>query len=357
MSLLARIGITHPIIQAPMAGVSTPALAAAVSNSGGLGAIAIGAANIGAAREMIAQTQALTTGPFNVNVFTHQPAVPNTARETAWLQAMQPLFAAYGAEPPTSLHEIYTSFVQDEGVQALLVELAPKVVSFHFGLPGQDVITRLKGAGCVLFASVTNREEAKLAVDAGIDALVAQGFAAGGHRGVFNPHAPDEQLSTAALVRELVATYSHTPVIAAGGIMDGQGIRQMLALGAVAAQLGTAFVACPESAADAGYRQALSEATIDATVLTRAVSGRPARCLRNKFTIWGEGQARDAIPDYPIAYDAGKALHAAAKAHGEYGFGAQWAGANAHQIRVMPAARLMQTLVLEMQAAVPDNAL
>ena len=183
---------------------------------------------------------------------------------------------------------------------------------------------------------------------AGVDAVVAQGWEAGGHRGMFDPDADDDRLGMAALTRLLVLR-SGLPVVAAGGLMDGRGVRAALNLGAVAAQLGTAFIACPESAADAAYRQALTSEAAYHTTLTRAVSGRPARCLRNRFTELG-AQTTTAVPDYPVAYDAGKALNAAAKAVGEYGFGAQWAGQGAPLARSLPAADLIAALVAEMVA-------
>src|SRR5690606_12949121 len=157
---------------------------------------------------------------------------------------------------------------------------------------------------------------------------IAQGWEAGGHRGVFDPSAPDTRLGTLALTRLLVRTLD-VPVLAAGGIMDGAGIAAALALGATAAQLGTAFIGCPASDADAGFRAALMSAGAERTVMTAAVSGRPARCLANRFTALGAGVPAEAIPAYPIAYDAGKALHAAAKATGDFGWGAQWAGQGA----------------------------
>jgi nitronate monooxygenase len=230
------------------------------------------------------------------------------------------------------------------------VEERPAVVSFHFGLPARDRVEALRAAGIVLLATATNLDEGKAVASAGIDAVVAQGYEAGGHRGVFDPDAPDEQLGTMALTRLLVKQLD-VPVIAAGGIMDGAGIAAALALGAVAAQLGTAFVACPESAADSGYKAALLGAPAGHTVMTRAISGRPARCLANRFTEIGEEVRPNAIPDYPIAYDAGKALHAAAKVQGEFGYGAQWAGQGAPLARTLPAAELVAQLRTEMEQA------
>jgi nitronate monooxygenase len=245
------------------------------------------------------------------------------------------------------LTEIYQPFGENEELLAVLVEAKPKVVSFHFGLPPARYIRALREAGIVLLASATSLAEAELAVAAGAHAVVAQGYEAGGHRGVFDPTAPDDELGTFALTRLLVRALS-VPVIAAGGIMDGAGIAAVLRLGASAAQLGTAFVTCTESLADAGYRAALASEAARHTLVTRAISGRPARCLANHFTELGLGVPPREIPAYPIAYDAGKALHAAAKSRGESGFGAQWAGQGAPLGRALPAAELVAALSAEL---------
>jgi nitronate monooxygenase len=233
---------------------------------------------------------------------------------------------------------------------AVLVEERPRVVSFHFGLPSRKRIDALRAAGIVMLATATNLEEGRAVVAAGIDAVVAQGYEAGGHRGVFDPGVTDERLGTLALTRLLV-TGLDIPVIAAGGIMDGAGIAACLTLGASAAQLGTAFVACPESSADTGFRAALLGPGARHTVMTSTISGRPARCLANRFTALGDAAEPQSIPDYPIAYDAGKALHAAAKAAGEFGYGAQWAGQGALLARSLPAATLVAVLKSEMEQA------
>lgn len=348
MQILDRLGLSTPIIQAPMAGISTPLLAAAVSNAGALGSIAVGAMDADMAARSIGEIRALTARAWNINVFAHAPAQSDPEREADWLAALSPEFARFGAEPHDRLSEIYRSFVEDDAMLAALVAAAPPVVSLHFGLPAPERMSALKQAGSLILATVTNLPEAMAAKSAGVDAVVAQGYEAGGHRGMFDPDAPDTQLGTADLTRLLVAQ-SGLPVIAAGGIMDGAGIAAMLDLGAVACQLGTAFIACPESAADAAYRQALASEAARQTVMTRAISGRPARCLANRFTTWGEGQALP-VPAYPRAYDAGKALNAAARTKGETGYGAQWAGTGAARHRPMPAAELVAVLSAELEA-------
>lgn len=348
--LLRRIGIDLPIFQAPMAGVSTPEMAAAVSDAGGLGAIGVGATDAEGTRQMIVAVRSKTARPFHVNVFCHRPAVADATRESAWLARLAPEFTRYGATPPARLTEVYQSFLTDDAKLAVLLAEKPAVVSFHLGLPARDRIDALRAAGVVLLATATNLDEGQAVAAAGIDAVVAQGYEAGGHRGAFDPDAPDDRLGTLALTRLLVRALD-IPVVSAGGIMDGAGIAAALALGAAAAQLGTAFVACPESSADAGYRAALLGSPAGHTVMTRAISGRPARCLANRFTAFAAGVEPGAVPDYPIAYDAGKALHAAAKAAGEFGYGAQWAGQGAPLARPLPAGELVARLRSEMEEA------
>lgn len=346
--MLERIGLDLPIIQAPMAGVSTPELAAAVSEAGALGSIGVGATDASGARMMMTELRSRTGRAFNVNVFIHNAPRQDSGREAAWVSALASTFRSFNAEPPSALRVIYRSFAEDEDMLHALIDLRPAVVSFHFGLPVAAQISVLREAGCFLVATATSLSEAEAAKKAGIDAVVAQGFEAGGHRGIFDPSASDDCLGTLALTRLLVRR-SGLPVIAAGGIMDGQGIRAALDLGATAAQLGTAFIACPESSADEAYRAALFSRAAEHTIMTRAISGRPARCLRNGFTSLAL-ETQLCPPDYPIAYDAGKALNAAAKATGEGGFGAQWAGQGAPLARALPAAELVASLAREMQA-------
>lgn len=220
MSLRQRIGLKLPIIQAPMAGTSTPELAAAVTNAGGLGSIAVGAVEARAARAMMLAVRQATSGPYNVNVFCHRPARAQPAREAAWIEALAPEFARFDARPPARIGEIYRSFLADPDMLEVLLDLRPAVASFHFGLPDRAVIARLKAAGIVLLSTVTSLAEGQAAVQAGVDAVVAQGWEAGGHRGVFDPGAADAELGVVALTRLLVRRLP-VPVIAAGGLMDG----------------------------------------------------------------------------------------------------------------------------------------
>ena len=352
--LIERLGVRLPIIQAPMAGVSTSAMAAAVTEAGGLGSIAVGAGDAEAARQAIAEVRERTQGSFNVNLFTHQPAIADPAKEAAWIERLRPQFQSFGATPPTSLTEIYRSFVADDEMMAMLLEERPPVVSYHFGLPGEERIRALRRAGIVQLATATNLAEAQAIASAGIDAIVAQGWEAGGHRGMFDPDQPDERLTAFDLVR-LIVEELEMPVVAAGGIMDGAGIAAALGLGASAAQLGTAFIAAEESLADEGFRSVLASDAAHHTLMTRVVSGRPARCLPNRFTALGADVQASEIPAYPIAYDLGKALNAAAKSKGEFGFGAQWAGQGAPLCRPLPAGQLVQILADELDRALAER--
>jgi len=345
--LLDLLGIQFPIIQAPMAGVSTPEMAAAVMNAGGLGSLGFGATDAATARGMIRAVRERSTGSLNVNVFCHPPAKPDASAEAAWIERLRPEFERFGARPPRQLTAIYKSFLEDEAMLAMLLEEKPRVVSFHFGVPPQKTLRQLLDVGIVLLGCATTVKDALILQEAGIHAVVAQGYEAGGHRGLFAVDGRDDQLGTLTLTR-LLATRLTVPVIAAGGIMDGNQIRAALILGASAAQLGTAFIACSESQADAGYRAALRSEAAYHTVMTRAISGRPARALNNRFTQLAANASADQIPCYPIAYDAAKALHAAAKARGEYAYGAQWAGQGAPMIREGSAAELVTGLVSQL---------
>ncbi|WP_150305276.1 NAD(P)H-dependent flavin oxidoreductase [Pseudomonas saliphila] len=348
-SILNLLNIQHPIIQAPMVGVSTPKLAAEVSNAGALGSIGLGGSTPEQARELIQTTRALTTAPFNVNLFCHQPAQAKPGVEQAWLGHMASLFRAYKTEPPASLSLGYVSFLESEAMLQVLLDERPAVVSFHFGLPPNEWIKQLQAAGITILACVTTPAEARLAQAAQVNALIAQGMEAGGHRGVFDP-ADDQLIGTFALV-SVLAEMTELPIIAAGGIMNGSGIVASQKLGAAAVQMGTAFVCCPESSANEQYRQALQSERSERTAISADISGRPARGMVNRlFTDIGGAHA-PTRPDYPITYDATKALSAAAISQGDYDFAVQWAGQGAPLSRAMPAAELIAVLVQEMQTA------
>ncbi|MFP8968335.1 NAD(P)H-dependent flavin oxidoreductase [Pokkaliibacter sp. CJK22405] len=340
---LHALKLRYPLLQAPMAGVSTPDLAAAVSNAGGMGALGIGAMNAAQAREVIKRTQALTHYPININVFCHKTPTANPERESRWLQKMANWFTELGEPVPEILSSPYLSFNDDEAMQNLLLELRPAVVSFHFGLPERTLVKRYHQAGIRLVATATNLAEADAIAAAGLDAIIAQGMEAGGHRGVFYPELGDAQISTLALTRRLRSRTS-LPIIAAGGIMDGAAIKAALAAGASAVQMGTAFLLCPEAGISSAYRHAIHEAEAEDTAITTAISGRAARGIRNKLY---RSVHRGSEPDYPIAYDAAKQLHKLAAAKGIHDYAAHWAGQGVGLAREMPACLLVETLAKE----------
>ncbi len=347
--LLEKIGLEWPIFQAPMAGTSTPAMAAAVSNAGALGAIGVAAESTEGAEKMIRATQGLTNCAFNVNVFCHRRAIPDAAVEAAWISRLKPQFTALGAEPPTALREIYQTFRGNTAMTALLLEARPAIVSFHFGLPEKDQIKALKEAGIILFGSATSLPEAKQLTEAGIDAIVAQGYEAGGHRGLFEYAAPDDRLGTFALTRLLVKNFDR-PVIAAGGIMDGADIKRALDGGAQAVQMGTAFLVCDESSINPTYKQRLLTAGDHRTRLTRTFSGRYARGLENRF-MHEMAAVEKQIPAYPIQNALTGANRAEAGKRGETELMSLWCGTGVARARPMPAAKLVETLLAEIAAA------
>ncbi|WP_378948583.1 NAD(P)H-dependent flavin oxidoreductase [Paracoccus sp. R86501] len=346
--LLDLLGIDLPILQAPMAGVATPQMAAEVSGAGGLGALGLGASNAALARNSIKQLQQLTSKPFNINFFCHADPIRDPAIEAAWIARAAPLFERFASKLPRKLDQIYDSFRHGDAMLNLVLEVRPTVVSFHFGLPRPDQMRRLRDAGVVTMASATSESEAIAVQDAGCHAVIAQGWEAGGHRGIFDPDAADAQLTTYKLLPQIVRAVD-LPVVAAGGVMTGQDIAQAIGLGAAGAQLGTAFIGCPESAADDAYRDRL--ALGGETVMTAAISGRPARCLGNAMTEWAANAPADTIPAYPCAYDLAKAMTQAARTQGATAYAAQWAGSAVDQARVMPAAQLVETLAAELAAA------
>ena len=346
-SFKSIVDIPHPIIQAPMAGTSTPELAAAVSNAGGLGSIGLGGSSVAQAQHWIDQTRGLTSQPFNVNLFCHQPAVADAAVEAEWLSYLAPYFAEFESPVPAKLEVAYPSFIENEAMLEMLLAEKPAVVSFHFGLPDASWIKALKDAGIRLLATATSLAEAEAISAATLHGIVAQGVEAGGHSGVFKPEVGKPDYGVLSLVR-LLATHCNLPVIAAGGIMDGRGIKAALELGACGVQMGTAFVLCPESAADATYRNVLKSVAADQTRITSVISGRPARGIVDRWWQDIDGTGAPALPGYPMVYHAGKALRAAAQARGSNDFNAHWAGQGAPLARELPAGELIRVLVEEM---------
>lgn len=345
MECVTQLGIQQPIFLAPMAGVSTPTLAAAVSNMGGLGALGLGAASsIEEIRQAILATQKLTPFPFQVNFFCHKAVPYDAIQAKQWIAYLAPHFAEFNAEVPQTLNKIYPSFCENDAILSVLLETKPKAVSFHFGLPRVEQLRALQQAGIITMLSVTQLSEAVAAYQAGIDIIIAQGIEAGGHRASFNPLC-DAALSTLELVI-LLRQYLEIPIVAAGGIMTGADIRMYLELGASAAQLGTAFVQCAESAASEAYRAALFEQPI--TQISDSISGRPARGLFNAWHQLIDIPEKPLTAGYPYSYDLAKQLNIAASKQGEHGFSAFWAGNNVANIRRLDAQALMRSLIDEL---------
>lgn len=343
MSLLDSL--TIPVIQAPMAGVSTPALAAAVSAAGGLGSLGLGSSNAAQAAAMMDETQTLLgSNRYAVNLFCHQPPRRDAKQEAVWLAFLAAEFRRVGAPPPLGLGENHLSLRDDGAMLSAVIAARPAMISFHFGLPRADQLQALRNTGAFLAATATSPAEAIAIRAAGLDAVIAQGYEAGGHRGIFDPLAPDDQLPLTTLVTQLLPL--GLPVIAAGGLMDGADVARICAAGAVAAQMGTAFVACPESAASAAHRARLGQPQTT-TVMTRAISGRPARGLPNRLTELEQSPRLPGLPDYPLPYHAARKLAAA----GGSDYAAQWAGVGASRARALPAAQLMARLREEWLAA------
>lgn len=344
MTLLQQLEIKHPIFLAPMAGVSTPELAAEVSNQGGLGSLGLGANTAQSAREQILKTQTLTEKSFQVNFFCHQSEQLNPQTSAQWIEYLRPQFEKFGKQPPQNLNCIYPSFLDNDDFLNVVLETKPKAVSFHFGIPHPHQIQALKNAGIITMISATNLVEAQAIEAAGIDIIIAQGIEAGGHRGIFNKTF-DAAIKTSDLVH-LIVQHCKRPVVAAGGIMNGAQARHMLSLGATAVQLGTAFVQCPSSNASVEYRKALFNESV--TQISASLSGRPSRGLLNHWHTQIDLPSRPSQPEYPYTYDLAKQLNAIASKNKDYGFGAFWAGSNVSQIRELDAADLVNQLVVEM---------
>jgi nitronate monooxygenase len=341
--LLELLDIAHPIIQAPMAGFATPLLAAAVSNAGALGSLGCAPLPVNAIREQVAALRQTTNRPFNLNFFVHATPARDPAAEARLRQRLAPYFDRLGLGPVPEVVEPFPSF--DEARLALVLELRPRVVSFHFGLPAPAAMRALKAAGSIVLCSATSVAEARRVAAEGADAVIAQGFEAGGHRGTFD--ATDTGMTgTMALVPQIVDAV-RVPVIAAGGIADGRGIAAAFALGASGVQMGTAFLGCPEASVTPLHRAALRAASDDSTAVTRAFTGRPARALGNRLMKeLGEDEALpfplQAAPLSPIWRVADDAVRR--------DFLPMWAGQAAPLTRELPAAELVETLVAEAQA-------
>lgn len=346
------IGIDYPIIQAPMAGASTPALAAAVSNAGGLGSLGCAFHTPEKVREALRETRGATNRPVNVNFFVHEPPRRDDAREDRFRSLLDPYYEELGIGEPPPLAEPMAPF--GEAMLEVVLEEGPRVVSFHYGLPKAEHVAAIKQAAAAVLSTATTVSEAKILAERGVDAVIAQGFEAGGHRGTFAAPHEAAQVGAMALVPQ-IADAVDVPVIAAGGIADGRGIAAAFALGASGVQMGTAFVSCPESAARDLYRQALRDSRDDGTRLSRAFSGRPARWLLNRY-VAEMAEHADSIPDYPLPSSQTAPLAAASYQRGSHDFANMLAGQAAPLNRELPAADLVKVLIDETEAVLARQA-
>jgi nitronate monooxygenase len=316
-------------------------MAVAVSEAGGLGSLPCAMLSLDALREETAALIAGTSKPFNVNFFCHTVPVPDQQREAAWRSALRPYYDEFGIDiGSVPAIEARTSFSHDAA--DVLNDVRPSVVSFHFGLPADDLLQRVRSWGTTILASATTVDEARWLEARGVDAIIAQGLEAGGHRGIFLSQDLTTQVGTFALVPQVVRAVS-VPVIAAGGIADAAGVAAAMALGAAGVQVGTAYLLCPEATTSAVHREALAREAARHTALTNVFTGRPARAIVNRL-MREIGPMSSLAPQFPLALAAILPLRASGEAQGTGDFSPLWAGQNASGCRKLPAAELTREL-------------
>jgi nitronate monooxygenase len=341
MKLQELLGTEFPIIQAPMAGVQGSALTIAVSNAGALGSLPCAMLSPEAIRAELAAIRASTDRPFNVNFFCHTPPHSDDAREAAWRARLAPYYEEYDIDPnliPAGPRRAPFSAETAD----VLEEFKPPVVSFHFGLPSPPLLARVRAWGAKIMASATTVDEARWLEAHGVDAIIAQGLEAGGHRGHFLSEDLSVQAGTVALAPQIVRAVM-LPVIAAGGIADANGVAAAMALGVAGVQIGTAYLLCPEATPSGLHRAALKSDAARHTALTNLFTGRPARGIVNRL-IRELGPLSAAVPAFPLASTAIAPLRAAAESRGSGDFSPLWAGQNVSGCKELPAATLTREL-------------
>jgi nitronate monooxygenase len=337
--LIDLLGIELPVIQAPMAGATTPAMVIAVSNAGGLGSLPAALYSQAQLRAALDIVRAGSARPININFFCHANPAEDIGRQAAWRQRLAPYYREAGLDPAQSIAAGGRAAF-DEVFCAVVEEYRPEVVSFHFGLPATALLARVKRAGAKVISSATTLAEALWLEQSGADAIIAMGWEAGGHRGNFLTDDMATQLGTFALV-PLIADAVSVPVIAAGGIGDRRGVEAALALGAAAVQVGTAYLLTPEANISTVYREALAGA--DATAVTNLFTGRPARGIVNRLMA-EMGPICDLAPAFPLASAALAPLRSSAEAAGRGDFSPLWAGQAFRLARPMSARDLTWSL-------------
>jgi nitronate monooxygenase len=341
MILQQLLGIEIPIIQAPMAGAQGSALAVAVSNAGGLGSLPCAMLSLEAMRTELAAIKAQTDKPFNVNFFCHVPPTPSVEREAAWRASLSPYYRQFGIDGDSIPVGPGRTPFSSEAAEALS-EFKPAVVSFHFGLPSAELLTRVRTWGAKILSSATTVEEARWLEAQGVDVVIAQGLEAGGHRGMFLSEDLSTQIGTFALVPQIVQAVK-LPVIAAGGIANAKGVAAAIALGAVGVQIGTTYLLCPEATTSAVHRAALRSEAARHTALTNLFTGRPARGIVNQI-IQELGPMSAVAPAFPLASAALAPLRIKAESRGSSNFSPLWSGQNASECKEIPAADLTREL-------------
>jgi nitronate monooxygenase len=339
--LLGLFGIEVPIVQAPMAGAGGVDLAAAAIEGGGVGSLPCGLLTSDQVREQVAAVRQRRAGPLNLNFFCHQ--MPPEPDDSAWRALLRAFYAEYGVEPPAQPPPLRFPF--DEPMCAAIEAVRPEVVSFHFGLPEAPLLERVKATGAKVIASATTIAEARWLAGRGVDAVIAQGWEAGGHAGRFLASDPRAQMGLIALLPQIVDAVG-VPVIAAGAIGDARGVVAALTLGASAVQIGTAYLHCPESLIPPRHRTMLADEPAERTMMTNLLTGGLARGLPIRL-LEELGPIRREAPPYPHAATALAPLRQAAEAKGEISFTPAWAGQAARLGKAMPAAELTRTLAAE----------
>jgi nitronate monooxygenase len=325
-----------------MAGVQDHRLAAAVSNAGGLGSLPCAMLSVDGMRQELTALASKTTRPVNVNFFCHKTPEPDAARDERWRAALAPYYRELGVDPDSIQPGAGRAGFNAEFADALR-EFSPRVVSLHFGLPSSDLLARVRSWGASVLASATTVDEARWLEAQGVDAVIAQGLEAGGHRGMFLSDDVSTQVGTLALVRQVVNAV-RVPVIAAGGIADAEGVAAALALGAAGVQVGTAYLLCPEATTSPLHRAALASDAARVTALTNLFTGRPARGIVNRL-MRELGPMGAAAPAFPLAVPALVPLRAEAERRGSTDFTPLWCGQNASACREIPAAMLTRELI------------
>ncbi|MEX2505641.1 MAG: nitronate monooxygenase [Pseudohongiellaceae bacterium] len=342
MILQDLVGTELPIIQAPMAGVQDSKLAIAVSNAGGLGSLPCAMLSTEGIREELSFIRANTDMPYNVNFFCHQPPEIDVAREQAWRRALAPYYEHYGIDPddapPGGSRNPFNVAAAD-----VLEEFKPAVVSFHFGLPTRELLLRVKRWGSLVFSTATTVDEALWLEDQGVDAIIAQGVEAGGHRGMFLSEDIHTQVGLFSLLPQIVREVK-VPVVAAGGIADREGVMAAMDLGAAGVQVGTAYMLCPEATTNVLHRTALQSSAAKLTALTNLFTGRPARGIVNRF-MRELGPMSALAPAFPFATAAIGPLRKKAEAEGSTDFTPLWCGQNPAGCREVSAAELTRALM------------